>query len=59
MVQEPSRETKRNKDQILAIWIAIGAGAGIALGYAMDNLAIWTAIGVGMGVVIGVLQPRM
>jgi hypothetical protein len=40
------------------MWIAIGAGVGVALGVAMDNLALWLAIGVGIGIAIGAGQSR-
>ena len=42
----------------LPAWIAIGAGIGVALGVAMDNLALWLAIGVALGVGIGALATR-
>jgi len=38
---------------------AIGAGVGVALGVAMNNLALWMAIGVGMGVAIGAGQSGL
>ena len=58
MTHEPSHEDKKDKDQTLAIWIAIGVGAGVALGAAMGNLASWIAVRAGIGVVIGALQAR-
>ena len=58
MTPEPSHEGKRDKDQTLAIWIAIGVGAGVVLGATLGNLALWMAIGAGIGVVIGALQAR-
>ena len=43
----------RDRRLTLATWVAIGAGVGVALGLAMDNLALWLAIGVGMGLALG------
>jgi hypothetical protein len=43
----------RDKQQTLGIWIALGAGVGVALGLAMNNLALWLAVGVGIGLAIG------
>jgi hypothetical protein len=34
-------------------FLAIGAGVGVALGVAMDNIGLWLAIGVAVGVVLG------
>jgi len=48
----------RDRRQTLGMWIAIGAGVGVALGVAMDNLALWLAIGVGIGLAIGAGQSR-
>ena len=59
MTREPSHEDKKDKDQTLAIWIAIGVGAGVALGAALGNLALWMAVGAGIGVAIGVLQAQV
>ena len=49
----------RDKRLTLATWIAIGAGVGVALGLAMDNLALWLAVGVGIGLALGAGQSRM
>lgn len=41
--RQPNRREKRimrEKRLTLATWIAIGAGVGVALGVAMDNLAL-------------------
>ena len=47
-----------SKQKILATYIAIGAGIGVALGAAFGNLGMWIAIGVGIGVAIGAYQVR-
>jgi hypothetical protein len=49
----------RDRQQTLGIWIAIGAGLGVALGLAMDNFALWLAVGVGVGLAIGAGQSRL
>jgi hypothetical protein len=49
----------RDKQQTLGIWIALGAGVGVALGLAMNNLALWLAVGVGIGLAIGAGQSRL
>jgi hypothetical protein len=49
----------RDKQQTLGIWIALGAGLGVALGLAMNNLALWLAIGVGVGLAIGAGQSGL
>ncbi len=49
----------RDRQETLGIWIAIGAGVGVALGLAMDNLALWLAVGVGIGLAIGAGQSRV
>ncbi len=54
MAHEPSHEDHGTRT--LATWIAIGAGAGVALGVAMGNLGLWMAIGV--GVAIGAVEAR-
>jgi hypothetical protein len=36
-------------------WLAIGAGFGVALGVALDNLGLWLPIGIVIGFVIGML----
>jgi hypothetical protein len=46
-------EQRRPQGWELGAWIAIGAGMGVALGVAMDNIGLWLAIGVALGVVIG------
>ena len=56
MAHEPGSNDK--KALTLSAWIAIGAGAGIALGAAMGNLALWIVIGAGIGVAIGAHQTR-
>jgi hypothetical protein len=38
---------------MIAVGLAIGAGAGVALGLVFDNLALGIAIGAGMGMAIG------
>jgi uncharacterized membrane protein len=43
----------------LGAGIAIGVGAGVALGIVIDNLAIGIAMGTGIGMIIGaVLEQR-
>jgi hypothetical protein len=49
---------KDKKSRILALWLALGVGAGVALGAVYGNLALWMAIGAGVGVAIGALQAR-
>lgn len=48
-----------DRQQKLGIWIALGAGVGVALGIAMNNLALWLAIGVAAGLAIGAGQTRL
>jgi hypothetical protein len=43
----------KNKANALGVWIAIGAGVGVAFGLIIDQLALGIAFGVGAGVVIG------
>ena len=43
--------SKTNSGKTLAIWIAIGIGAGTAIGAAAGSIGVWTAWGVPMGVV--------
>jgi hypothetical protein len=38
--------------------IAIGAGMGVALGVAMDNIGVGIALGVGIGVAIGAAMDQ-
>ena len=38
----------------IAIWMAIGAGLGVAIGAALGNIALGIAIGVGLGTAIGI-----
>ena len=42
-----------SKGQNLGIWMAIGAGIGVAIGTALDNPGIGTPIGIGIGLAIG------
>jgi hypothetical protein len=42
----------------LPAWIAIGAGIGVALGVAMDNMAVWLPVGIALGVAIGAVTTR-
>ena len=39
-----------------AFWIPIGAGFGVAIGVALDNLALWIAVGAGFGVMMMAVQ---
>lgn len=43
----------------LGLWIAVGAGVGVAVGAAMDNIALWLAVGIGLGVAMGSVNGRM
>ena len=43
----------KKKANALGVWIAIGAGVGVAFGLVIDQLALGIAFGVGAGVVIG------
>jgi hypothetical protein len=43
----------KNKANTLGVWLAIGAGAGVACGLIIDQLALGIAFGAGAGVVIG------
>ncbi len=42
----------------VSIGISLGAGAGVALGTALDNLALGIAIGAGVGIAIGAAVER-
>ena len=48
----PGTDAKK-KANALGVWIAVGAGAGVALGLIIDQLALGIALGVGAGVAIG------
>lgn len=37
----------------IGVWLAVGAGAGVAIGTATDQLALWIALGAGIGICIG------
>ena len=42
----------------MALGVAIGAGAGVAVGLATGSLVFWLALGAGVGVAIGALLGR-
>lgn len=42
----------------LGAGVAIGAGIGVALGVAMDNITVGIAIGFGAGIVLGIALSR-
>jgi TPP-dependent 2-oxoacid decarboxylase len=46
-------EQRRPEGWEVGAFLAIGAGVGVALGVAMDNIGLWLAIGVAVGVVLG------
>ena len=48
----PDTDAKK-KANALGVWIAMGAGVGVAFGLIIDQLALGIAFGVGAGVVIG------
>jgi uncharacterized membrane protein len=50
-----SQEPKRSRHVEAAVAIAVGSGAGAALGVVIGNVAVGIAIGAGAGVVIGAL----
>jgi hypothetical protein len=39
----------------LGLWIAVGAGAGVAFGVIFGQIALGVAIGAGLGVVVGAI----
>lgn len=57
MEQRPSTRRPRRYTQSGAE-LAIGIGAGVALGAAFGNLAMGIAIGTGMGVALGEIMAR-
>ena len=48
----PATDAKK-KANALGVWIAVGAGVGVAFGLIIDQLALGIALGAGAGVVIG------
>ena len=48
----PDTDAKK-KANALGVWIALGAGVGVAFGLIIDQLALGIAFGAGAGVVIG------
>jgi hypothetical protein len=42
----------------MAVWTAVGVGAGVAIGVATGDIAVWTALGGAGGVAMGALQRR-
>jgi threonine/homoserine efflux transporter RhtA len=54
----PGTEAKKKADA-LGVWIALGAGVGLALGVIFGQIALGIALGAGAGIVIGsVLASR-
>jgi hypothetical protein len=45
----------KKRGDALGLWIAIGAGAGVAFGVIFGQLALGAAIGAGLGVVVGAI----
>ncbi len=43
----------KSRANALGVWVAIGAGVGVAFGLIIDQLALGIAFGAGAGVVIG------
>ena len=41
-----------------AIWIAVGIGAGVAIGAGTHQLALWLCVGVVLGAVVGFIAGR-
>ena len=57
---EDKNNGKRDKTPVLSgAWIAIGAGVGVALGVALDNIGLWLAIGIAIGAAMSATQVRM
>ncbi len=50
--EEPDNDKKPTPNALSGAWIAIGAGVGVAIGAATDNIGLWVAIGVAIGVAI-------
>ena len=49
----------KKKADALGVWIALGAGVGLALGVIFGQIALGIALGAGVGIVIGsVLASR-
>jgi uncharacterized membrane protein YphA (DoxX/SURF4 family) len=46
------------KNNVLGMWIAIGAGIGTAIGVATKNFALWIAICVALGIAIGTIATK-
>ena len=42
----------------MGVWLAVGAGIGVALGAATHNMGVWLAVGVAVGAVIDVVVRR-
>ena len=53
MSNEPNTKQSEKDNRMMGAGVAIGAGLGIALGVAMDNIGVGVAIGVGGGIAIG------
>ena len=45
--------SKRSIGPIIAVWVAIGAGIGVAMRAATDNMGMRLAVGVGIGAAVG------
>jgi len=46
-------EDNHNKHGYAGVGGALGAGIGVAIGAATENIGVWIAIGAGMGAAIG------
>ncbi len=43
----------KRRDDTLGLWIAFGAGVGVAFGVIFGQIALGIALGAGVGIVIG------
>ncbi len=50
--EEKDQQSEKKSNQI-GIWLAFGAGIGILLGIAFDNIAIGITMGAALGLVFG------
>jgi hypothetical protein len=40
------------------VWLALGAGVGVALGAATHHMAVWLAVGVALGAAIDIVVQK-
>lgn len=52
MTKKDDTNGKKAADEAMGIWIAIGAGLGVAFGAIYGNIGLGIAIGAGLGIVI-------